>query len=84
MVSYAVDQGSVGPHTDAYDVFLIQARGRRRWQIDSQAVGDDLMPGLDLRILKHFDAEQTWILEPGDVLYLPPQWRTGAWPWANA
>ena len=73
MISYAADQGSVGPHTDAYDVFLIQAHGRRRWQIHTREVrDDDLISGLDLRILKHFEAEQEWVLEPGDVLYLPP------------
>lgn len=74
MISYAVDQGSVGPHTDAYDVFLIQTHGRRRWQIHQQTVADeDLIPDLDLRILKHFEAEQEWIVEPGDILYLPPE-----------
>lgn len=73
MISYAADQGSVGPHTDDYDVFLIQARGRRRWRIHQQPVGEsDLIPGLDLRILRRFETEQEWVLEPGDVLYLPP------------
>ena len=74
MISYAVDGGSVGPHTDDYDVFLIQTRGRRRWQINRQPVtGADLIPGLDLRILRHFSADKEWILEPGDILYLPPR-----------
>ncbi len=73
MVSYAADQGSVGPHTDDYDVFLIQGEGKRRWQIHSQEVSeDDYINGLDLRILPEFKAEETWVLEPGDVLYLPP------------
>lgn len=73
MVSYAVDQGSVGPHTDAYDVFLIQTHGRRRWQIQHRPAADaDLIPDLDLRILRHFEADQEWIVEPGDILYLPP------------
>jgi len=73
MVSYAVDQGSVGPHLDDYDVFLYQARGRRRWQIHQRTVSDDaFIPGLDLRILSEFEAEQEWLLEPGDMLYLPP------------
>jgi 50S ribosomal protein L16 3-hydroxylase len=73
MISYAVDGGSVGPHTDDYDVFLVQASGRRRWQIQTRAVDDsDLLPDLDLRILSRFAPEQQWTLEPGDVLYLPP------------
>ncbi|MCU7931860.1 MAG: cupin domain-containing protein [Candidatus Thiodiazotropha sp. (ex Codakia rugifera)] len=73
MVSYAVDQGSVGPHIDDYDVFLYQAEGRRRWKIHTRPVSEeDFIPGLDLRILPDFEAEQEWLLEPGDMLYLPP------------
>ena len=73
MVSYAPPQGSVGPHTDQYDVFLLQGLGQRRWQIHTQPVEEsDFIPGLDLRILKHFVAEEEWILNPGDMLYLPP------------
>lgn len=73
MVSYAEDQGSVGPHTDNYDVFLIQAEGKRRWQISSQQVTDeDLIPDIGMRIMGNFVSEQEWILEPGDMLYLPP------------
>ncbi|MEW8585217.1 MAG: cupin domain-containing protein, partial [Candidatus Thiodiazotropha sp.] len=73
MVSYAVDQGSVGPHIDDYDVFLYQAKGRRRWKIHTRpVVEEDFIPGLDLRILPRFEAEQEWLLEPGDMLYLPP------------
>lgn len=70
MVSYAPQHGSVGPHIDSYDVFLLQAKGLRRWQI-SREVGE-FLPDLDLRILKKFQAEETWILAPGDMLYLPP------------
>jgi 50S ribosomal protein L16 3-hydroxylase len=73
MVSYAVDQGSVGPHIDDYDVFLYQAKGRRRWKIHTRPVSEeDFIPGLDLRILPEFEAEQEWLLQPGDMLYLPP------------
>jgi len=73
MISYAVDQGSVGPHAADYDVFLIQAAGRRRWQVRHRPTSDaDLVPGLDLRILSRFEAEETWVLDPGDLLYLPP------------
>ncbi len=71
MVSYAVPGGGVGPHVDSYDVFLVQGRGRRRWRISRQ---EDLafVPGLDLRILERFVAEEEWVLEAGDMLYLPP------------
>lgn len=71
MVSYAVPGGTVGPHVDSYDVFLVQGQGRRRWQVSRQ---QDLafVPGLDLRILARFEPEEEWVLEPGDMLYLPP------------
>ena len=75
MVSYAPPGGSVGAHVDQYDVFLLQASGRRRWQLGGTP-GDDarLLPGIDLRILEDFmvEAGQDWVLEPGDMLYLPP------------
>ncbi len=73
MVSFAPPGGGVGPHFDSYDVFLIQGLGRRRWEISAQ---DDLevMDGAPLRILKRFTPEQSWELEPGDLLYLPPQY----------
>ena len=71
MVSFAPRGGTVGPHIDSYDVFLIQGKGRRRWRLDKNAPRA-LRPGLDLRILKQFHATQDWILEPGDMLYLPP------------
>ncbi|MEK7991069.1 MAG: cupin domain-containing protein [Thiotrichaceae bacterium] len=70
MISYAAPQGSVGAHTDSYDVFLLQAFGQRRWQISQQ--NGELLPDLELSILKEFTAEESWILEPGDMLYLPP------------
>lgn len=73
MISYAAPGGGVGPHYDSYDVFLLQGYGRRRWQINTGAVSDQhLIPGLDLRILKKFRAQQQWLMEPGDLLYLPP------------
>ncbi|MGC2049480.1 MAG: cupin domain-containing protein, partial [Gallionella sp.] len=71
MVSYAVKDGGVGPHFDSYDVFLLQGTGHRRWQISTQT-DRALIEGAPLRILKDFHAEQEWILEPGDMLYLPP------------
>ena len=71
MVSYAADGGGVGPHVDSYDVFLVQGRGRRRWRISRQR-DHAFVPGLDLKILRRFVAEQEWVLGPGDMLYLPP------------
>ena len=73
MVSYASDGGGVGPHLDSYDVFLIQVHGRRRWRI-GRVADDALEPGLPLKILSRFEPEQEWLLEPGDMLYLPPRW----------
>ncbi|MDX8399398.1 MAG: cupin domain-containing protein [Gallionellaceae bacterium] len=71
MVSFAPKGGSVGQHFDAYDVFLLQGSGHRRWQISTQA-DRSLIEGAPLRILKEFHVEQEWVLEAGDMLYLPP------------
>ena len=71
MVSYAPKGGGVGPHFDSYDVFLLQGMGHRRWQISTQQ-DQTLIEGAPLRILKDFRVEQEWVLEPGDMLYLPP------------
>jgi 50S ribosomal protein L16 3-hydroxylase len=71
MVSFAAPRGGVGPHLDSYDVFLVQGLGRRRWAIDPRA-RPDYRPGLDLRILRRFEPAAEWVLEPGDVLYVPP------------
>lgn len=73
MVSYATDGGGVGPHLDSYDVFLLQVQGRRRWRIGPVA-DPALVPGLPVRILSNFEPDQEWVLEPGDLLYLPPRW----------
>jgi len=73
MLSYAVKQGSVGPHTDEYDVFLIQTSGKRRWQLDTRNdYSKEILSDCSLNILKHFDKDTDWILSPGDMLYLPP------------
>ena len=71
MVSLAPVHGTVDAHIDSYDVFLIQGQGRRRWEVDRRSTAD-YRPGLDLRILKRFRAENSWVLEPGDMLYVPP------------
>ena len=73
MVSYATDQGGVGPHFDSYDVFLLQVHGQRRWRI-GRLKQADLLPNMPLKILANFEAEQEWVLDPGDMLYLPPRW----------
>jgi 50S ribosomal protein L16 3-hydroxylase len=73
MISYASDGGGVGPHLDSYDVFLLQVHGRRRWRIGPVA-DPTLVEGAPLKILARFDAAQDWLLEPGDMLYLPPRW----------
>lgn len=73
MVSYATDGGSVGPHYDNYDVFLLQGEGQRLWQTGQLCDADTpLLPHDELRILKHFDSKAQYLLEPGDMLYLPP------------
>jgi 50S ribosomal protein L16 3-hydroxylase len=73
MASYAVDGGGVGPHFDSYDVFLLQGMGKRRWRIGAQK-DQTLVDGLPVRILKNFKPTLDFTLEPGDMLYLPPQW----------
>jgi 50S ribosomal protein L16 3-hydroxylase len=73
MVSYATDGGGVGPHFDSYDVFLLQAQGRRRWRIGAQQ-DLSLVEGLPLKILANFEPEEEFVLEPGDMLYLPPHY----------
>lgn len=73
MVSYAPDGAGVGPHFDSYDVFLLQGLGRRRWRISAQE-DRELVPRAPLRILRRFRPEQDWILESGDMLYLPPRY----------
>lgn len=71
MISYATDGGGVGPHFDSYDVFLLQAQGQRKWRIGRQKKFE-LEEGLPLKILKNFKPEAEFVLNPGDMLYLPP------------
>lgn len=73
MVSFAAPGGSVGPHVDSYDVFLVQGQGERRWRYHTKPTKDTrLVPDLDLRVLASFRAEADEVLGPGDMLYLPP------------
>ena len=71
MVSLSPVDGTVEAHIDSYDVFLIQGQGKRRWEVDRKSV-EDYRPGLDLRILQRFRPQESWVLEPGDFLYVPP------------
>ncbi|MDB5871960.1 MAG: hypothetical protein JWQ07_1402 [Ramlibacter sp.] len=73
MISYATDGGGVGPHFDSYDVFLLQAQGKRRWRIGRQK-DLSLREGAPLKILDRFEPEEEYLLEPGDMLYLPPRY----------
>ena len=73
MISYASDGGGVGPHLDSYDVFLLQVQGRRRWRVGPVA-DTTLVEGLPVKILAHFEPTEEWLLEPGDMLYVPPGW----------
>jgi 50S ribosomal protein L16 3-hydroxylase len=75
MISYATDGGGVGPHLDSYDVFLIQLHGQRRWQISPpKSTPADFKADLPVKILKTFAPTQEWLLDPGDMLYLPAGW----------
>ncbi len=74
MISFAAPGGSVGPHFDNYDVFLLQGQGKRNWKIGQMCDSDSpLLEHADLRILAEFEQSDEWTLEPGDMLYLPPR-----------
>lgn len=73
-VSLGEDAGNVGAHWDDYDVFLIQGMGQKKWQISYAPVSeDDFMKGVDIRLIENFKADEEWVVEPGDMLYLPPK-----------
>lgn len=73
MVSFAATGGSVGAHIDQYDVFLLQGQGQRRWMIDTAPnPASDYRSDVDIRLLTHFTPTHDWVLQPGDMLYLPP------------
>ena len=75
MVSFAPKQGSVGAHTDGYDVFLLQGMGKRKWQASAGPLHKPaLLENVDIQVLADFEPEQEWLLEPGDILYLPPHY----------
>lgn len=74
MISFAAPGGSVGPHFDNYDVFLLQGQGKRNWKIGQMCNTESpLLQHADLRILADFEETAEWVLEPGDMLYLPPR-----------
>lgn len=75
-ISYAPAHGNAGAHIDSYDVFLLQGKGRRRWKISHEPIPpgkENYVPDVDVRILKDFKPDAEWVLEPGDMLYLPPR-----------
>lgn len=75
MVSFAPKQGSVGAHTDGYDVFLLQGMGKRKWQVSAGPLHKPaLLENVDIQVLADFEPAQEWLLEPGDILYLPPHY----------
>ena len=76
MISWASPGGGVGPHIDCYDVFLLQVQGQRRWRVGPPPSEADAawVEGLPLKILRRFEPQHEWLLEPGDMLYLPPRW----------
>ena len=73
MLSFASDGGGVGPHVDSYDVFLLQTAGRRRWRV-GRVARPRLRADVPLKMLARFEPRHDWLLEPGDMLYLPPGW----------
>jgi len=74
MISFAAPQGSVGPHYDNYDVFLIQGQGTRTWKLGQYCNDDEaLLPHPSLCLLKNFDTCEEVVLHPGDILYVPPR-----------
>ena len=75
MISYATKGGNVGPHFDHYDVFLLQAAGKRNWKLTSQDCREDnYIQGVDLRLMETFTVEEDYVFEKGDILYIPPKW----------
>ena len=75
MISYATKGGNVGPHFDHYDVFLLQAAGKRQWTLTSQECSEEnYIQGVDLRLMETFTIEDDFVFEKGDILYIPPKW----------
>jgi 50S ribosomal protein L16 3-hydroxylase len=74
MISYASDEGGIGAHLDSYDVFLLQGQGQRRWRLAAPKKQTRLLSGQPLKLLADFVSEQEFVLDPGDMLYVPPGW----------
>lgn len=73
MISYAPDKGGVGPHFDYYDVFLLQGHGQRRWRLGQQCTSKSpMLANAPMKVLTEFDVQEDWVLNPGDILYVPP------------
>ena len=74
MISYSGDKGGVGPHYDNYDVFLVQVSGRRQWEVCGiHDESSPRCPDTPVKILSEWEPEDCWVLEPGDLLYVPPR-----------
>ena len=74
MVSYSGDKGGVGPHYDNYDVFLVQVSGRRQWEVGGlYDETSPCRPDVPVKILTEWEPQESWVLEPGDMLYVPPR-----------
>ena len=73
MISYSTPGGGVGPHLDQYDVFIIQGKGKRHWRVGlAQQTLNEVIPCKDLLQISQFEAVIDTVLEPGDILYIPP------------
>lgn len=73
MVSFAATGGGVGAHYDGYDVFLVQGPGRRVWRLERARRFAEVRDA-PLRLIADFAPQEEYLLEPGDLLYLPPGW----------
>tara|TARA_B100000700_G_C14934252_1_gene803453 strand:+ start:45 stop:1190 length:1146 start_codon:yes stop_codon:yes gene_type:complete len=73
MISYSTPKGGVGPHLDQYDVFIIQGEGKRHWRVGlPDPTLKQFAQNKKLLQVEQFEAVIDCILEPGDILYIPP------------
>lgn len=72
MVSFAAPGGSVGPHRDHYDVFLVQGSGSRNWSLAEPGTVSSAAVPQALSLLEEFVDPAPVLAGPGDILYLPP------------
>lgn len=84
MVSFSVPGGSIGPHIDQYDVFIIQGSGRRRWRVGDQHPLKQHYPHPDLLQVAPFSAIIDHEMVAGDILYIPPGYPHEGYTLENA